>query len=118
MSSRIEYAHDPLNHTVTITVGSQRVTVERRTFDEVGAERVLREYGLEAPTGRLPVHRNGKKIGTVPATFEPTLIKSTSFFYDPRPGDFVWSQDKWIAANNLGPGDFDAVPGFEWDRDN
>lgn len=89
--------------------------------------RALREYGIEAlleaagerdaiPVGRVDVIQRGKKIGTVPAAFEPSAIKSTSYFYDVRAGDFVRDGDKWIASGTLGPGDLEAVPGFVWDR--
>lgn len=38
---------------------------------------------------REAVKWNGKKVGTVPAGFDPLRIRSASFFYDPRPGDFT-----------------------------
>lgn len=74
-----------------------------------GAKRVER-------TERVDVMQGGRKIGTVPPSFDPAKIKSTSFFYEPRPGDFRLSGDVWVADRMLGPGDLEAVPGFVWDR--
>jgi hypothetical protein len=31
----------------------------------------------------------------------------------PRPGDFVEHEDGWLAARSLGPGDVQAIEGFE-----
>lgn len=55
-------------------------------------------------------------VGTVPPHFDPSRIKSTSFMYSPRPGDFTREGDAWVANYTLGPGDLEAVPGFVWDR--
>lgn len=68
-------------------------------------------------TERVDVMQEGRKIGTVPPSFDPAAIKSTSFMYDPRPGDFRFDGSAWVASNMLGPGDLEAVPGFVWDRE-
>jgi hypothetical protein len=72
--------------------------------------------GTVTETKRADVRQHGRRVGTLPPNFDPSAIKSTSFFYDPRPGDFRREEDHWIAARNLGPGDLEAVPGFIWDR--
>jgi len=73
----------------------------------------LRAHGYEPPTGRVDVMQYGQRVGTVPADFEPYSIKSTTFLYDPRPGDFRRQNGVWVASKTLGPGDLDAVPGFQ-----
>lgn len=70
------------------------------------AEDMIRR--IESPEDWL----NCREVGTLPASFDPTRIKSQSFFYDPRPGDFIRRADHWEASRMLGPGDLDAVPGF------
>jgi len=65
--------------------------------------------GSKKQAGNLTVYDAGD--------FDPDFIKSTNYFYDPRPGDFKREGAVWIAANNLGPGDLDAIPGFERSRD-
>ena len=67
-------------------------------------------------TERVDVMQDGRKIGTVPPSFDPAKIKSMSLFYDPRPGDFRLDGEVWVAAKMLGPGDLEAVPGFVWHR--
>lgn len=91
---------------------TQWVTVDVRMVQEYGLEEVMRHYGVEIPTERLPVFQDGRRIGTVPALFEPIAIKSRSFLYDVRPGDFKRTADGWAAGRSLGPGDLDAVPDF------
>jgi hypothetical protein len=73
--------------------------------------------GSIARTEPVPVMQSGRRVGSVPATFDPTKIKSTNWLYDVRPGDFVRDGDTWIANRTLGPGDLEAVPGFVWDRE-
>lgn len=73
--------------------------------------------GFAARTEPVPVFQSGRRIGTVPASFDPTEIKSTSWLYDPRPGDFRREGDTLVAVYTLGPGDLEAVPGFIWDRE-
>lgn len=72
--------------------------------------------GVVDMTDRVPVLQNGQQIGTVPPSFDPLKIKSTSFWYEPRAGDFVLDGDAWVASRTLGPGDLEAVPGFVWER--
>jgi hypothetical protein len=82
----------------------------------VSEAELLRRRGVKVE-GRVPVRRHGRQIGTVPASFNPRNISSTSFLYDPRPGDFQFEDGGWTASGTLGPGDLDAIPGFVWDRD-
>jgi hypothetical protein len=91
---------------------------DRRAVQEYGLPELLKAAGRGAdiPTGRLDVMQSGRKVGTVPATFDPMRIKSTSFWYEPRGGDFTRDGDVWVAARMLGPGDLEAVPGFVRDR--
>lgn len=65
----------------------------------------------------VPVIQHGRRIGWLPPSFDPMRIKSTSFLYEPRPGDFVRDGEHWNASRTLGPGDLEAVPGFVWDRE-
>jgi len=95
------------------------VRIDARLVDEYGAEEMIRRAGLGhmLPNGRLPVFQHGNIIGSVPATFDPRSVKSMSFWYQPRDGDFTREGDGWAVARTLGPGDLEAVPGFTWDRD-
>src|SRR5262249_13657146 len=70
--------------------------------------------GWVRAVGHVPVIQDGRRVGTVPPSFDPGDIRSTSFLYTPRPGDFRREGDAWIASDSLGPGDLEAVPGFVW----
>ncbi len=108
---------DPMTGDVTYEVGNGRfIKFDRRSLREYGLEALMRAHDLDVPTERLDVIQSGRKIGTVPATFEPMSVKSTSFFYEVRGTDFKREGDVWIADRMLGPGDLEAVPGFVWDR--
>lgn len=110
---------DPLSLTVTYELADgQHIKLDGRAVREYGAARVLRDagYGHLLPTERVDVMQDGRRVGTVPGTFDPFSIKSTSYFYSVREGDFKREGDVWIASRTLGPGDLEAVPGFVWDR--
>ena len=96
----------------------RRIDFDARALREFGIEALMKSAGIAdaIPSGRVDVWQSGKKIGTVPATFDPMAIKSTSWLYDVRHGDFVRDGDYWTANWTLGPGDLEAVPGFVWDR--
>lgn len=74
------------------------------------------ETGRVDETERAVVMQDGRRVGYLPPNFNPATVKSTSFFYTPRPSDFRREGDVWIADHMLGPGDLEAVPGFVWDR--
>jgi hypothetical protein len=63
----------------------------------------------------VPVYQEGRRIGTVPHDFDPGRIKSQSYFYDPRPGDFAPHESGWEANKILGLGDLKAIPGFSFE---
>jgi hypothetical protein len=73
--------------------------------------------GRTNSTERIMVLQHGRRVGSVPPSFDPRAIKSGSFFYDVRPGDFIREGDHWKASRTLGPGDLESVPGFVWDRE-
>lgn len=73
-------------------------------------------FGEFVPTERLPVMQHGQRIGTMAPDFDPHNVKSLSFMYDPRHGDFQRDGDVWIASRTLGYGDFEAISGFERDK--
>lgn len=117
MVTRIDRPEDLMRGVVTFDVGEgQFLTVSARDLREYGLELILRHHGIEPPTGRLPVYQYDKKIGTVPAAFDPLNIRSSTFLYDPRPGDFKFEDGKWVANRTMCPGDFEAIEGFAWDR--
>ena len=92
----------------------QRIDLDATAVHRHGAAELIRAAGLGhlLPTERMKVIQNGRHIGTVPPDFNPIAIKSRSFLYDPRPGDFQRDGDTWIASPSLGNGDLEAIPGF------
>lgn len=92
----------------------QRLRCSAMAVEEAGGVELLRRagYGHLLPTERVPVMQCGKRVGSLPPDFDSMRIKSLSFLYDPRPGDFVRDGDAWVASKMLGPGDFEMVPGF------
>jgi hypothetical protein len=111
---RIESMEDDMNLVVTYELpDGRRLRVDRAAVERHGIRKIAAEYGVELPTERVPVFHHEERVGTVPAEFDPTLIKSKSFFYDPRPGDFTRTAEGWLAHKSLGPGDLAAVPGFQ-----
>ena len=86
--------------------------------EDVGMKKALKwargKIGTDWITERDLV-QGGRRVGTLPSDFAPASIKSTSFFYDPRPGDFRREGTAWVASPALGPGDLAAVPGFVWE---
>jgi hypothetical protein len=116
---RIEDIEDRMNGVATYEFANgKRIKLDAKSVERYGVEQILRDsgFGYLLPTGRVDVIQDGRRIGTVPATFDPASIKSTSFFYDPRAGDFKRDGDKWVAASMLGPGDLEAIPTFVWNR--
>lgn len=108
------------DRTVLFAIGDGRfLRVDQDVVRELGLKKIAEMYGILdlLPQDRVPVTQDGKVIGTMPAEFDPDFIKSTSFFYDPRPGDFIRTPSGWEAARSLGPGDFEAITGFAWSRE-
>jgi hypothetical protein len=113
----MERFENPITGKITYKISDdQWIDVDPKELAEHGITKILKMHDIQPPEGRLDVHQSGRKIGTVPATFEPSCIKSQSFFYDPRGGDFKREGNAWIADRALGPGDLDAIPGFVWDQ--
>jgi hypothetical protein len=114
---RIDSMEDDMNRCVTYELDDgRRVRVDVDVVRLYGLAHVMRELGVAVSDQRVPVYQSGEKIGSVPSGFDTQFIKSQSFLYDPRPGDFKREGDRWIADKMLGPGDLDAIPGFVWDR--
>jgi hypothetical protein len=116
----IESMEDRMNGVVTYELSNgQRFRCSQMAVEEVGAANLLRQAGLGhlLPTERVPVMWAGRKAGTLPPDFDPHFIKSKNWLYDPRPGDFTRDGDKWVASPKMGPGDLEAVPGFQWERE-
>jgi hypothetical protein len=110
---KIDSVEDDMRGQVTYEITEGKwVTLDARVVRKYGLEEVMKYHGVEMPKDRLPVFQSGRKIGTVPAFFEPLAIKSRSFLYDVRPGDFKRTNEGWEALRSLGPGDLDAVPDF------
>lgn len=110
----IESYEDQMNGVVTYQLDDgRRIRVDERAAKEYGAARIIREsLGVDIPITGVAIYQFGKRIGTVPSDFEPSMIKSLSYFYDPRPGDFTRDASGWIAGRSLGRGDINAIPGF------
>lgn len=116
---RIENIEKEMRGIVTYELSDgQRIDLDRYAVEKYGAEELIKASGYKhlLPTKRVTVMQSGRKVGTLPPTFDPMSAKSTSFWYDMRAGDFVREGDVWIANRMLGPGDLEAVPGFVWDR--
>lgn len=113
---RIESHEDAMKGIVRYRLDDGRmVCFDADIVREIGLTAAMRYAGVEveAPTKRLPVVQRGREIGTMPPDFDPDFIRSRSWLYEPRPGDFRREGDKWVANQMLGPGDFEAIPGFQ-----
>lgn len=113
---RLESIDDEMRGLVTYELtDGRRVCVSERDVRERGAMAVLGAAGVdisaELPSGRQKVTQSGVVIGTLPADFDPTLIRP-GLMYDPRPGDLFRGDNGWIASPSLGGGDMEYIPGF------
>lgn len=110
---RIESIMDDARGTVTYEVGDGRwATFDRGAVERFGIAALLREYGVEMPTERVPVFQYGRRIGTMPPGFDPAFARSVSFMYDIRPGDFTRTAEGWLVGRTMGASDVDCVAGF------
>lgn len=114
---RIESLEDRKNRVETYEFDDgRRITFDAYMIEQIGLAEAMRRAGVKLDERPAPVLHRGRRIGTVPCDFDPTRIKSLSFLYEPRPGDFVRRGDHWDAADTMMPGDFSAIPGFVWDK--
>lgn len=110
---RIESPMDYARGTVTYDVGNGRyATFDARAVERFGLATLLKEYGVEMPTERVPVFQYGRRIGTLPPDFDLAFARSNSFMYDVRPGDLTRDGDKWVVGRTMGASDIDCVVGF------
>lgn len=115
---QIESIADEMRGVVTYELSDgRRACFDANAVRKYGVAELLRAEGLGelVPTERLPVILHGERIGTMPPDFDPNNIKSRSFMYDPRPGDFRREGGAWIASPSLGRGDIEAIPGFVYE---
>lgn len=112
---RIESIEDQMRGTVTYEIpNGQMVRFDARTLREYGLAALMEAEGLAEfiPTERVAVIHHGVRVGTMAPDFDPDNVRSLSFLYDPRPGDFKREGNAWVVARTLGPGDLDAISGF------
>ena len=111
---RVETIEDYLSGTATYELSDGRfVKFYAEDIKRFGLSTLLNSCGAHEDTSeRVQVVQHGRVVGTVPGDFDPLFIKSKSFFYDPRPGDFKHDGKSWVASRTLGPGDLLAIPGF------
>lgn len=112
---RIESIEDGMNGVMTYQLSDGRMArFDARAVQKYGIAELMRAEGLEdfLPTERLPVIQYGRRIGTMAPDFDPATARSTSMWYDVRPGDFRREGDTWVAARTLGACDVDCVAGF------
>jgi hypothetical protein len=111
---RIESIEDDMKDVVTFELqpSGERAQFTGHFFRKEGIDGVRRYLGVKPSTERLPVKQNGRIVGSLPADFDPGFVRSSSWLYDPRPGDFIRRDDHWEANQMLGPGDLEAVRGF------
>ena len=113
---RIEREEDQRRGTVTYQLDDGRyVTLEANAVQQFGADKLIEWLGLESPAERVPVMQHGRRVGTLPADFEPRNAKSRNPVCEIHPGDFSREGDAWIVEKTLGSEDLDAIIGFERD---
>lgn len=103
---RIERKEGQRSGTVTYQLDDGRyVTLDENAVAQFGADNLIQWLGIE----RVPVMHHGRRVGTLPADFEPLNAKNV------QPGDFRREGDGWVAEEKLAPENLDAVMGFERD---
>lgn len=110
---RLESPLDYARNTVTYELPDGRyATFDARAVERFGLAVLMKEYGVEMPTERLPVFQYGRRIGTLPPGFDLAFARSNSFMYDVRPGDLTREGDSWVVGRTMGASDIDCVVGF------
>ena len=93
------------------------INLSARDIEEYGLKALLTYHGYPNELDdRLDLIENGCKIGTLPGSFDPMNVKSGSFWYKPRRGDFEMRGNQVHMIAHLGPGDLESIPGFRWHR--
>lgn len=116
---KIESHEDQMRGVITYEFDDgRRINFDANAVRDLGVSECLRMagHGDQVPTERRPVIQYGKRIGTMAPDFDPATAKSTSPWYDVRPGDFRLEDGAWVADRTLGASDVDCVAGFVRDQ--
>ena len=100
---------DQMNRRVRYSQGDREVLLDEKAVQLYGLAEMLKRAGLEQDHTPLPVVYCGEIVGTLPASFDPRRVKSCTFLYQAREGDFRLEGGKWVADRMLGPGDLYAA---------
>jgi hypothetical protein len=110
---RIDREEDERRGTVTYQLDDGRfVTLAESAVAQFGADNLIQWLGLE----RLPVMQQGRRVGTLPADFDPLNARIRNSLCQVRPGDLKREGDAWVAEDMLSSDDLDAVIEFERDK--
>ncbi len=112
---RLDSIEDEMKGVITYQLADgRRVCFDARTVREYGVAALMGGIGEadQVPTERVPVIFHGRRVGTLPGDFDAQNVKSLSWLYNPRPGDFKREDGAWIVGRAVGPGDLEAVAGF------
>ena len=94
------------------------IELSARDIKEFGLKDLLAHHGYPNELDvRLDLIDEGRKIGTLPGSFDPINVKSKSFLYEPRRGDFEMRGNQIHMIARLGRGDLESIPGFRWHRE-
>lgn len=100
--------------TVTYELDDGRyVTLEESAVVQFGADNLVEWLGLK----RFPVMQHGRRVGTLPADFDPLNARSRNPTFSVRPGDLKREGDAWVAEDLLSSYELDAFVEFERDKD-
>lgn len=116
---KIENAKDKKNSVVNYELDDgRRVQINAKDVEEHGAIACLRRmgFGTQLPEEPIPVFQRGRRIGTMPADYNPSREARRAALYDPRPDDFRFENGMWIVNPMLETADIDAIPGFVRER--
>ncbi|EAQ36235.1 hypothetical protein NB311A_01984 [Nitrobacter sp. Nb-311A] len=103
---KIERKEGQRRGTVTYQLDDGRyVTLDENAVAQFGAGNLIQWLGIE----RVPVMHRGRRVGTLPADFEPLNARRVC------PGDLKREGDVWVAEEKLAPENLDAVMEFERD---